>query len=260
MTSEQPNPNGAARPAALFTRMLDQLSGYDFFISYAHADAQAYAERLAAQLRGRGFRAFLDKHVYVAGDELNTATLRRVQASSKLIVIVGEQALRSHWVLQEVETAIRSNRPVIAIDLLGDLSERTADSRLAERLGDRIHIREPQGPDATTPTESTLSALTRSFQATRRDARRLQLALATTLFFAVLAIFSYWQKNLADDRAEQYLAFCNRVVQMVKNGNQTINKLRISEFGQLIADVTDTLAKLPNPDTDPDLRCIPTGS
>lgn len=36
------------------------------------------------------------------------------------------------------------------------------------------------------------------------------------VFFAALA----WQKNLADDRAEQYLAFCNRVAGMVKAGNK----------------------------------------
>jgi predicted AlkP superfamily phosphohydrolase/phosphomutase len=78
------------------------------------------------------------------------------------------------------------------------------------------------------------------------------------LFLAALAGYSYWQKTLADDRAEQYLTFCNGVVDMVRSGQQKIDKLRVSEFGKLIADVTDTLAQLPDPDKD--LDCRPTGS
>ncbi|MGB5563293.1 MAG: toll/interleukin-1 receptor domain-containing protein [Sedimenticolaceae bacterium] len=241
------------------SRLFDRVLGYDFFISYAHADAPGYAEQLDNQLVGLGFKAFLDKHQYVAGDDLNEATLRRVRASSKLVVIVGPNALNSHWVLQEVEAAIQAERPIIAIDLIGDLSNQEKHSRLAELLRDRIHIREPGGLEAAQADKQTLEAITRSFQATRREALRFRLALAAMLFFAVLAGYSYWQKNLADDRAEQYLAFCNRVVDMVNAGNKKIDSLRISEFGKLIADVTDTLAQMPDPGTDPDLRCIPAG-
>ncbi|MGB5466309.1 MAG: toll/interleukin-1 receptor domain-containing protein, partial [Sedimenticolaceae bacterium] len=77
-------------------RLFDRVLGYDFFISYAHADSPGYAEQLDSALGRAGFKAFLDKQVYVAGDDLNTATLRRVRASSKLVVIVGPAALQSH--------------------------------------------------------------------------------------------------------------------------------------------------------------------
>ena len=72
-----------------------------------------------SSFKGRGME-FAEVREYVAGDDLNEATLRRVRASSKLIVIVGPNALNSHWVLQEVEAAIHAERPVIAIDLTGD--------------------------------------------------------------------------------------------------------------------------------------------
>lgn len=246
--------------SATISRLFDRVLGYDFFISYAHADLPGYAEQLHDRLRARGFKPFLDKQEYVAGDDLNTATLRRVRASSKLVVIAGPQALTSHWVLQEVEAAMDAQRPVIAIDLLGDLSEREQQSVLARRLRDIIHVRETEGMRNAVPSEETLAALARSFQATRREALRWRLALAGMLFLATLAGYSYWQKALADDRAEQYLAFCNRVVDMVNAGNKKIDDLRVSEFGRLIADVTDTLAQLPDPRTDPDLRCVPAGS
>ncbi len=262
-TSENPErtnpPKDTGRAGTFVGQLLDRILGFDFFISYAHADIPEYAEQLVALLRSRGFKAFLDKEVYVAGDELHTATPRRIKASSKLVVLVGPQALNSNWVLQEVEAAIRANRPVIAIDLVGDLSNR-AGSGLAKLLRDRIHIREPGGLAAKAPSEKTLEALTRSFQATRREALRLRLAFAATLFFAVLAGFSYWQKNLADDRADQYLNLCEKVVQQVTTGQKKIDDLRLSRFGELIANITDTLAQLPDPATDPDLSCIPVGS
>jgi len=244
----------------LISRLFDRVLGYDFFISYAHADAPGYAERLYDLLRAKGFKSFLDKQVYVAGDDLNTVTLRRVRASSKLVLIVGPRALTSHWVLQEVEAAREAQRPIVAIDLLGDLGAQDTPSALAERLRDIIHIREPGGIDQAEPSEETLSALARSFQATRRESLRWRLAWAAMLILAMLTGYSYWQKRLADDRAAQYLAFCNRVVDLVTTGQKKIDDLRISEFGGLIADVTDTLAQLPNPKTDPDLRCIPVGT
>ena len=254
-----------ARSLPVAASLLDRVSGFDFFVSYAHADAPGYADSLALQLQRRAFRVFLDKQVYVAGDELNSATLRRIRASSKLVVLVGPKALESHWVLREVETAIAANRPVIAIDLVGDLTAQAPGNRLAGLLRDRIHIREAapdhtQAEDTQSASAATIEALTRSFQATRRDALRLRLAFAGTLFFAVLAGFSYWQKGLADSRAEQYLRLCERIVTKVNEGQQKIDDLRISRFGELIADVTNTLAQLPDPAKDPDLHCIPVGS
>ena len=251
--------HSATQRSPVPARLFDRILGFDFFISYSHADAQSYAERLNQALLGAGFKAFLDNEVYVAGDDLNTETLRRVRSSSKLIVVVGPGALRSPWVLAEVQAAVDADKPIIAIDLLGDLSERHGESELAALLRDRIHVRETGGVDAQEPSHETLEALTRSFQATRRQALRTRLALAGTLIFALLAGFSYWQKRLADDRADQYLTFCNQVVDMVRSGQKKIDRLRISEFGKLIADVTDTLAQLPDPDNDPNLRCEPVG-
>ena len=191
MPTSSPTQSLPRAPAATVTHLLDRLLGYDFFISYAHADVPGYAEQLHDQLRARGFKAFLDKQDYVAGDDLNTATLRRVRASSKLIVIVGEQALGSHWVSQEIEAAIEARVPVIAIDLLGDLGARESESELARRLRDIIHIREPDGMQTTAPSGETLDALGRSFQATRREAMRWRFALAGMLFLSALAGYSY---------------------------------------------------------------------
>lgn len=242
------------RPAGRISHWLDRLTGFDFFISYAHADATGYAERLNEALAARGFRAFLDRQVYVAGDELNTATLRRIEASSKLVVIVGPRALESHWVLQEVNTAIALNRPIIAIDLLGDFSRLQEQSELSRLLSDRIHIREPAGLDATAPAEDTLDALARSFQATRRENLQRTAAVAGALFFAMLAGLAYWQMTVADARKLAHEKTCEEVVARVSEGHEKIRGLDIGKFGELIADVATTLAELPEPT---DLNCDP---
>ena len=236
------------------SRWLDRVTGFDFFISYAHADLPDYAATLQRELSTRGFKSFLDKHIYVAGDELNAATQRRIAASSKLVVLIGPAALSSFWVLQEVETALRLKRPVIAIDLLGDLSGR-GNETLSVLLQDRIHIREPDGMQSTRPSASTLDALARSFQATRRDSLRLRLAFVGVLFFALLAGVAFWQKQVADARFQAHKALCDDVVARVAEGRRKIEDLRIGVFGELIAEVTTTLAQLPDPEKD--LKCEP---
>ena len=236
------------------SRWLDRITGFDFFISYAHADLPDYADALQQQLLTRGFKSFLDKQVYVPGDELNAATRRRISASSKLVVLVGPAALNSFWVLQEVETALRLKRPVIAIDLLGDLSGR-GNETLSTLLQNRIHIREPGGMQSAQPSNSTLDALARSFQATRRDSLRLRLAFVGILFFALLAGVAFWQKQVADARLQAHKALCDDVVARVAEGRRKIEDLRIGVFGELIAEVTTTLAQLPDPEAD--LKCEP---
>ena len=155
--------HSATQRSPVPARLFDRILGFDFFISYSHADAQSYAERLNQALLGAGFKAFLDNEVYVAGDDLNTETLRRVRSSSKLIVVVGPGALRSPWVLAEVQAAVDADKPIIAIDLLGDLSERHGESELAALLertsGSRVTL-EPRMTNPTPPRQIVTRVLT----------------------------------------------------------------------------------------------------
>ena len=95
-------------------RFLDYLFVYDFFISYSHADGNAYPRQLTQALAARGFSVFLDEDVYTAGDELSAATIRRVGQSRRLDVVCGSSAARSQWVRREVEAyAARSEVPLV---------------------------------------------------------------------------------------------------------------------------------------------------
>ena len=87
-----------------FRRLTDWIFGYDFFISYAHADGGNYPAELHARLEEiGGYKAFLDKTEFVPGIDLRRATRRRVRMSQKLVVVARPSALQSEWVHREVE-------------------------------------------------------------------------------------------------------------------------------------------------------------
>ena len=107
----------SAKPTAWIRRLGDLLFGYDFFVSYAHADGEDYPRALADRLQEKGFRVFLDSRVYVAGDDLRLATRRRIRMSKYLLVVVRPHALESFWVLTELQRCLESGRIPIAINV-----------------------------------------------------------------------------------------------------------------------------------------------
>ena len=67
MTPDLPGKGLGARARGV----LDLFFGYDFFISYAHADGGNYTLELSERLQSIGYKVFLDHHEYTAGEELN---------------------------------------------------------------------------------------------------------------------------------------------------------------------------------------------
>ena len=64
----------------------DSLFGYDFFISYSHADGEAYGKQLAAELRHLGYSVFLDADVYTAGTDPTWADTGDCRTKAALIL------------------------------------------------------------------------------------------------------------------------------------------------------------------------------
>src|SRR5262249_19697178 len=99
------------------TSIVDLFFVYDFFISYGYADGHNYPQNLLSKLKADGFRVFLDKQVYTAGDDLNLVTQRRVRASSHMILVARSHAMQSRWVAREINLAIKYERRIIVIDV-----------------------------------------------------------------------------------------------------------------------------------------------
>ncbi len=200
------NSGAELQSRSLFVRIADWVYGFDFFVSYAHADGSEYARQLKADLETRGFRVFLDEHEYAPGVDLRRATLRRVGMSRHLIVLGRPRALQSDWVMREVEAHLAKRRIPIVVNFGGAVTSAATTSALAQ-LAVESHWLRIEEPDAraTAPTSATLDSLTRRFRSTRAERRRVRFFQALSTVFAVLLVFvtlGFWQASRQRDRAE----------------------------------------------------------
>ncbi|WP_176730472.1 TIR domain-containing protein [Devosia insulae] len=179
----------------------DLIFGYDFFISYAHADGHEYPRLLRERLEDlpARYRVFYDKTGFVAGGSLTFETRRRIRMSTHLILLARPAALNtSHWVGKEVELFSKLDRNMFTVEF-GDLISGLSPSRpIAAFLQDPITIRET--PGANSPSESVIADLNRSFEGVRQETRRVRFLALAALFFLLLASFAGWQWYEAESR------------------------------------------------------------
>ncbi|MCP5310184.1 toll/interleukin-1 receptor domain-containing protein [Cognatazoarcus halotolerans] len=236
-----------------FHWLADLLFGFDYFVSYAHADGQNYARELTRRLEALGFSVFLDERVYVAGDDLHSATRRRIRMSKKLVVIVREHALRSEWVGREIEVALAGGRAPIAIDINGTLAAAPADNPLKRALSDKIFIAETLEDSDGEPAAEVVMKLARSFEATRQQTLRVRALASATVVFAVVALLALWQYREAKANAIEFYTLCVETRKQVTDGIAKLQNLgRQSEFGRLVSGIAEKVAALPDPAT---LQC-----
>ena len=74
------------------------------FLSYCHADEEC-ARRLHADLTAAGVRCWLDALDMRIGEPIRSTLFERIKAHEKLLVILSESALRSAWVMHELDVA-----------------------------------------------------------------------------------------------------------------------------------------------------------
>lgn len=174
-------------------RIGDFLFGFDFFISYAHDDGLNYPQKLADTLQASGFRVFLDSRVYVAGDDLGTATRRRIKMSKYLLLLARPGALHSRWVLIELQRCLAVNGRPIAVSINQTLENAGDDNPLKQLLEDKIYITETLDHVDADPTAQTVESIVRSFKATRQDVIRLRSIIAACVAMLGIAAFAGWQ-------------------------------------------------------------------
>ncbi|HEX5715297.1 MAG TPA: TIR domain-containing protein, partial [Thermoanaerobaculia bacterium] len=174
-------------------KFIDRLFGYDFFISYAHQDGRIYPKRLQERLRDDfAMRVFLDTSIegFVVGQELNSETRRRVQASTYLVLVARPLAIQSTWVRAEIEACLAAGRRLIVIDINETLRSAPDHHSLKGLLQKRIYVSENLPGGDGEPTATTLESLSRAFQGIRREALRLRVTGAVAIFFALLSLLA----------------------------------------------------------------------
>jgi hypothetical protein len=185
-------------------RLLDIVFGYDYFISYSHRDGLNYPRQLSERLKASGFSVFLDKEIYGGGDDLNTATRRRVRMSTYLVVIARDGAMNeSHWVVEEVRECLAAKRTPIVIDINDAFEKASGDRPLKDLLASRLFIDENQpvedeGAYDGEPSDHVVEELRRGFKAMRKNALRLQIMTLLAIILAALTLASLWLYLRAD--------------------------------------------------------------
>ncbi len=224
-----------------FQKIADYLFGYDFFISYAHADGKHYPQQLADQLTEAGYSVFLDTREYVAGVDLNAATRRRIRMSRKLIIIARPQALRSEWVRREVELCLELHGTPIVVDILDTIEKAPEELIVKQLLRDKIFIPE-QGTDIDgVPSSATVSELIRSFNSTRQETLRLRFISSIAMLLLVIAAIAIWQG--VEARRSETVAVIERI------RSEDLTRIAVAEniIGQDPTFAALTLIEVENP-------------
>jgi tetratricopeptide (TPR) repeat protein len=204
-----------SRVRSVLLDVVDYLFGYDFFISYAHADGRNYPAQLRVLLRRANFKVFLDATDYVPGLALTKATRRKVGSSTVFVVIGREHALQSEWVYREVLVADELGLPVVVIDINCAVStgEVRADLKRLLEQQEWLRIEETlDDPDASA-SDATLLELLRSFRYRRQETKRRNALAMTALTVALIAMAAIWGWHRAateEERARQTADIASR--------------------------------------------------
>jgi formylglycine-generating enzyme required for sulfatase activity len=84
------------------------------FVSYAHTD-RALVERLAEDLRGRGYTVWIDFDGIRGGDIWRQAIVDGIHASAVVLVMLSPDSVVSEWVKLEVEAALAFGKTMIPL-------------------------------------------------------------------------------------------------------------------------------------------------
>jgi WD40 repeat protein len=202
-TSAAPKPDSPS----LFQRAINFLFGYDFFISYAWADARHYALTLAKKLDEQGFQCFLDSSGFAKGEDWRQAGGRALRKTARLLLLVSPGALRSDAVMREVDAFRKSGKTVLPIDFGATLHRVDLEAALHALLpGEILRIVESAAALETGPSEETLREVRQSFDLLRQDQKRVRWLAGAVGLFALIAVVAVAAGVIAEIRRREALS------------------------------------------------------
>lgn len=95
----------------------DTKAGYEteIFVSYSHQDWDNYVQPLVKQLRGEGFKVWVDHGLIKGGDSWMDSVGRALDQSRVLLLCISPAALMSDWVRKEYRYFIRTKKRVLPL-------------------------------------------------------------------------------------------------------------------------------------------------
>ncbi len=166
------------------SQIIDNILGYDYFISYAHADGKNYPNQLTKELSKLGFKVFIDTQIYKPGDDLNISTKRRVRMSRNLVVITKQHAMQSEWVAKEIKVAKEKKIPIILIDINNSYSSTEIATEFKNTTKSYLRLEELKSDE---PSNNTIFSLQKAFKGVRQERLITRFAIFLILFFGIIA-------------------------------------------------------------------------
>jgi hypothetical protein len=93
-----------------------QATTYDAYLSYQHQDRPAVIEAISI-FAGKGLRVYSDQDLR-PGEDWEKALFSALENSRALCIFLGPETLRSKWVLQEIEAAVRRQDKSLVIPVI----------------------------------------------------------------------------------------------------------------------------------------------
>ena len=142
---------------------------YSCFISYSSKD-QEFAERLYADLQGKGVRCWFAPHDLPIGAKTWDGIDQEIRTRDKVLLILSEGAIASDWVEDEVTTAFAEERhrdELVLFPLRLDNAVMDTDEPWAGKLRDNRNICDFTGWKDHEAYKATLDRVLRDLKASR---------------------------------------------------------------------------------------------
>lgn len=215
----------------------------DIFISYARADATAYAMGLADMLTRSGFSCFIDRLGTDANKDLPETLLQKIRDAKMFIVICTAAANESDAIKKELKEFIdikKSSRMVIPI-----VFDKTAlEQEWYHKIGGKAAEFEPEGNLLTgNPLLSTFNRIEKAFTYARSKRRLNQYAIGALIALTILIIASVAASIYAAKQLNMAKTAREEVVRETELTRQAKAAAREARKAKIEADLNLNIAK-----------------
>lgn len=187
-------------------KAVGKVFGYDFFISYSHADGCEYADALAQKLTDYGFEVFLDRTSFAAGDDWKGIGRWTLNRTGNLILVATEGALKSEQVLYEVELFKQTGRHIIPVDVDGSLADESISSPIREHLSPAVlRIDQSEAVADGYPSAHAIDRISTSLEIVRQVTKRKRIVTAVGVCLTLLLIAASigWVRSYINAKAAE---------------------------------------------------------
>jgi TIR domain len=220
------------------TAMATTLLSPRLFISYSRAN-RGFADKLAIELRQRGFRVFLDTSDIDPGDNFVSRLAKEINRSTGIVAVISEKYSLSRWGQAELYSAIAGEKVVIPT-LISPATMSGLDEPLQRLLRDTQYVTitgDPPGPDEVQRLGELLAI------ARRRHRKELFRRLGPVFLGGAVVLLAVWWA-VAHLNSLKRAETRNSVISEVVNANAVLQHPRIASLASAVTGDQEAIGRL----------------